>query len=274
MSKPLILVTNDDGITAPGIRKLIDAAKDLGEVIVVAPDSPQSAMGHAITISKPLRLVKSRAITDVEAWECDGTPVDCVKLAMNVILKDRRPALCVSGINHGSNVAINIIYSGTLSAAMEASLEHIPSIGFSLLDYRYEADFDAALPYVRQIMQHVLRHGMEEGSLLNVNIPKLSRPQIRGIRVCRQADARWKEDFQEGTDPQGRPYYWLTGQFINDDPGEDTDVRALEDGYISVVPSHHDLTNYNMLPKLATLNHTFEIDAPAPSDDKPQLEQF
>ena len=273
MSRPLILVTNDDGITAPGIRKLIDAAKELGEVIVVAPDSPQSAMGHAITISTPLRLVKSRAVDDVEAWECSGTPVDCVKLAMNVILKDRRPDLCVSGINHGSNVAINIIYSGTLSAAMEASLEHIPSIGFSLLDYRYEADFDAALPYVEQIMQHVLEHGMEDGSLLNVNIPKLPREQIRGIRVCRQADARWKEDFQEGTDPQGRPYYWLTGQFVNDDAGEDTDVRALEDGYISVVPSHHDLTNYHMIPNLAPLNRTFQSEAAAP-DDKPRLEQF
>jgi 5'-nucleotidase len=273
MSRPLILVTNDDGITAPGIRKLIDAAKELGDVIVVAPDSPQSAMGHAITISTPLRLVKSRAVTDVEAWESSGTPVDCVKLAMNVILKDRRPDLCVSGINHGSNVAINIIYSGTLSAAMEASLEHIPSIGFSLLDYRYEADFDAALPYVKEIMQHVLEHGMEDGSLLNVNIPKLSREQIRGIRVCRQANARWKEDFQEGTDPQGRPYYWLTGQFVNDDPGEDTDVRALEDGYIAVVPSHHDLTNYHMMPNLAPLNRTFES-AEAGPDDQPRLEQF
>ncbi len=250
MARPLILVTNDDGITAPGIRNLVNVAKELGDVVVVAPDSPQSAMGHAITIKTPLWVHRSRALSDVEAYECTGTPVDCVKLARHVILKDRKPDLCVSGINHGSNASINIIYSGTLSAAMEASLEHVPSIGFSLLDYSYDANFEPSLPFVRHVMEYVLENGMEDGSLLNVNIPKLPREQIKGIRVCRQADARWIEEFAEAVDPRGQKYYWLTGRFVNEDQGEDTDVWALENGYLSVVPSHHDLTNYRALKSM------------------------
>jgi 5'-nucleotidase len=247
MSKPLILVTNDDGVTAPGIKMLVEIAEELGEVVVVAPDSPQSGMGHAITLNTPLRIHKTRAFPDLQAYECSGTPVDCVKLARHVVTKDRKIDLCVSGINHGSNAAINIIYSGTMSAAMEASLEGIPSIGFSLLDYRYEADFSAARGHIKKIMEHVLRNGLAKGSLLNVNIPKLPTEEIKGIKICRQADARWQETFAEGTDPRGQKYYWLTGSFVNDDPGTDTDVKALEEGYISVVPSHHDLTNYEAL---------------------------
>ncbi|MCB0637248.1 MAG: 5'/3'-nucleotidase SurE [Lewinella sp.] len=253
MAKPLILVTNDDGITAPGIRALVEVAAELGEVVIVAPDSPQSGMGHAITIHNPLRLHAAKVFADHEAYECTGTPVDCVKLAKHVLLKDRQPDLCVSGINHGSNAAINIIYSGTLSAAMEASLEGIPSIGFSLLDYRYEADFEPAKPYVYGIMKQVLENGLEAGSLLNVNIPKLPAGELKGVRVCRQADARWVEEFSEAVDPRGQKYYWLTGRFVNNDPREDTDIKALEDGYISVVPSHHDLTNYTALAPLKSL---------------------
>jgi 5'-nucleotidase len=247
MDKPLILVTNDDGITAPGIAMLVDICRELGEVVVVAPDSPQSGMGHAITIENPLRLHSNRVFADIPAYECTGTPVDCVKLAKHVVLKERDIALCVSGINHGSNAAINIIYSGTLSAAMEASLEGIPSIGFSLLDYRYDADFNASRPYVKAIIEHVLAHGMAKGSLFNVNIPKLPYEEIKGIKLCRQAEARWKEEFAEAIDPRGRKYYWLTGEFSNGDSGTDTDVWALDNGYISVVPSHHDLTNYAAL---------------------------
>ncbi len=255
MARPLILVTNDDGITAPGIQHLVEAASKYGEVVVVAPNAPQSAMGHAITIQTPLRVYRSRAFeeVDVEAYECSGTPVDCVKLSKSVILKGRTPDLCLSGINHGSNASINIIYSGTLSAAMEASLEAIPSIGFSLLDYSHDADFKSGLPYVQRIIEFVLEHGMDEGSLFNVNIPKLSTEEIKGIKVCRQADARWVEEFAEAYDPQGQPYYWLTGRFVNDDQGTDTDVWALENGYISLVPSHHDLTNYRALPALKTM---------------------
>ncbi len=250
MKKPLILVTNDDGITAPGIRSLVETAQSLGEVVVVAPDSPQSGMGHAISVSDPIRLHPVSVFEGVEAYECSGTPVDCVKLAKNVILHGRVPDLCVSGVNHGSNASINIIYSGTLSAAMEASLEGIPSIGFSLLDFSYDADFESSKPFVRQIMEFLLEHGLDQGNLLNVNIPALSGEELKGVKVCRQANAHWREEFVEAEDPRGQKYYWLTGKFVNQDEGEDTDIWALERGYISVVPSMHDLTNYKALAGL------------------------
>ncbi|MEZ4992828.1 MAG: 5'/3'-nucleotidase SurE [Saprospiraceae bacterium] len=253
MDKPLILVTNDDGITAPGIRALVDVASSLGEVIVVAPNSPQSGMGHAVTIHDPVRLHKSRAFENVEAYECSGTPVDCVKLAKHVLLRDRKPDLTLSGINHGSNAAINILYSGTLSAAMEASLEGVPSIGFSLLNFAYDADFDAAKPFLSELISFVLENGLDAGSLLNVNIPNLPQHQLKGMKVCRQADSRWEEEFMEATDPRGQKYYWLTGKFVNLDHGDDTDLWALENGFISVVPSMHDLTNYKAIPLLKDL---------------------
>lgn len=253
MSKPLILVTNDDGIVAPGIRALVEVAAELGEVVVVAPDSPQSGKGHAITIHDPLRLKKVKVFSGIEAWECSGTPVDCVKLAKHVVLKDRQIDLCVSGINHGSNASINILYSGTMSAAMEAALESIRSIGFSLLDFSFDADFEPSKPWVRRAMQFMLDRPFHHGQLLNVNIPKLPAESIKGLRLCRQADARWVEKFVEGRDPSGHPYYWLTGDFVNSDHGEDTDVWALENGYVSVVPSMHDLTNYAALTDLAGL---------------------
>ncbi|MBU6340092.1 MAG: 5'/3'-nucleotidase SurE [Bacteroidetes bacterium] len=254
MTKPLILVTNDDGIVAPGIRALVEVAMEFGEVVVVAPDAPQSGKGHAITIHDPLRLNKVRVFSGIEAYECSGTPVDCVKLAKHVVLKDRNISLCLSGINHGSNASINIIYSGTLSAAMEASLENIPSIGFSLLDYSFDADFEPTQFWARKIIQYALDHPFPHGNLLNVNIPKLKLEQIKGFRMCRQAEARWIENFVEGRDPSGQPYYWLSGEFINQDLAEDTDVWALEHGYISVVPSMHDLTNYKALEAMQQIN--------------------
>lgn len=253
MKKPLILVTNDDGMFAPGIKALVEVARELGEVVVVAPDSPQSAKGHAITIHDPLRIHEVDVFEGVEAWECSGTPVDCVKLARHIVLGDRTPDLCVSGINHGSNASINIIYSGTLSAAMEASLEGVDSIGFSLLNYSFDADFGAAKVYVRQIMEYALEHGLGPTRLLNVNIPYLKEADIQGIKVCRQANARWVEEFQEAIDPRGQKYFWLTGKFENDDPGEDTDVWALTNGYVSVVPSRHDMTHYEALAALSEL---------------------
>ena len=253
MKRPLILVTNDDGITAPGIRALVSIARELGEVVVVAPDSPQSGMGHAITVSAPIRLHPVEVFEGITAYECSGTPADCVKLGRHVVLKGRRPDLCVSGINHGSNASINIIYSGTMSAAMEASLEGIPSIGFSLLDYSHNASFAASKAFIRQIMEWVLTNGMETGSLLNVNIPNLPADEIKGLKVCRQADARWVEEFTEAVDPRGQKYYWLTGRFVNDDKGEDTDISALEKGFISIVPSMHDLTNYRAMGGLKGL---------------------
>lgn len=254
MTKPLILVTNDDGIVAPGIRALVELASELGEVVVVAPDSPQSGKGHAITIHDPLRLKKVKVFPGIEAWECSGTPVDCVKLAKHVVLKGRQIDLCVSGINHGSNASVNILYSGTMSAAMEASLENIRSIGFSLLDFSFDADFSPAKQWIKQIMEFMLARPFQHGLLLNVNIPKLPADDIRGLRICRQADARWVETFVEGIDPSGQPYYWLTGEFINADSGDDTDVWALENGYVSIVPSKHDLTNYHAMDTLAALN--------------------
>ncbi|MEO1713473.1 MAG: 5'/3'-nucleotidase SurE [Bacteroidota bacterium] len=247
MARPRILVTNDDGVSAPGIRVLVEEASKLGEVVVVAPDSPQSGQGHAITISSPIRLKPVKHFGDILAYECSGTPVDSVKLAKNVVMKDQNFDLCVSGINHGSNVSVNILYSGTMSAAMEASLEGVDSIGFSFLDYSWEADFDVCRPIVRQIMEDVLKNGLGDCRLLNVNIPKLPAAEIKGIRISRQAEARWVEKFHEATDPRGQKYYWLTGEFVNNDLGEDTDVWALENGYVSVVPSGHDLTHHQSL---------------------------
>lgn len=256
MAQPLILVTNDDGIAAPGIKALVEVAKTMGEVIVVAPDSPQSAKGHAITISDPLRLKKVEVFEGIESWECSGTPVDCVKLAKHVILKERDISLCLSGINHGSNAAINILYSGTMSAAMEASLDSIPSIGFSHLDYAWDADFKPAQYFAKSIIKDVLENGLTNCNLLNVNIPHLPLEEIKGIKVCRQAEARWVEEFVEAKDPQGRPYYWLTGNFVNEDTRKDIDIFALQNGYVSVVPSGHDLTRHDALKPLQFLEKT------------------
>jgi len=252
--KPLILVTNDDGITAPGMQMLVSIARKLGEVVVVAPDSPQSGQGHAITLSKPLRLHKSNQFKGIEAYACSGTPVDCVKLANNIVLKGRKADLCLSGINHGSNSAINILYSGTMSAAMEASIEGIDSIGFSLLNFKWDADFSQSKKYVKRIIKQVLKNGLQGCNLINVNIPDLPKDKLKGIKVCHQANARWVEDYKENEDPYGKKYYWLTGKFVNNDKSPDSDVKALEDGYISVVPSGHDLTIYKAVKKLGYLN--------------------
>ncbi len=251
MSKPLILVTNDDGIVAPGIKALIEVAKEFGEVVVVAPDSPQSGQGHAITLEAPLRLKKVDPFNGLEAYECSGTPVDCVKLGRNVLLKDRTIDLCLSGINHGSNSSINVIYSGTMSAAMEASLEGIDSIGFSLCEYGFGADFTESKKVVRTLIEKMLNKKLENCKLLNVNIPK--GKEIKGMKVCSQGKGNWIEDFQEGEDPRGQKYYWLTGKFINVDHREGTDNWALENGYVSIVPTGHDLTIYNAIDGLAYL---------------------
>src|SRR5450432_1629577 len=246
---PVILITNDDGIMAPGILNLVAAVKDLGKVVVVAPDKPQSGMGHAITIGHPLRLQPVTIFEDVEAWQCSGTPVDCVKLAVDKVLR-RKPDICLSGINHGANHSINVIYSGTMSAAVEAAIESIPSAGFSLLDYSLEADFTAARKCVRLLTQKMLQLPLDKHMILNVNIPPVADELIKGIKVCRQAYAKYEEDFIERNDPHNRKYYWLTGEFKNMDKGRDTDVWALENNYISVVPVQFDLTNYVLKTKL------------------------
>jgi len=247
--QPIILITNDDGITAPGIRALVEAARPLGKVVVVAPDKPQSGMGHAITIGTPLRMDKVEMFDGIEAWQTSGTPVDCVKLAVDKILH-RKPDLCISGVNHGANHSINVIYSGTMSAAMEASIESIPSIGFSLLDYRFEADFTAATFYANLIIKTILKQKLDKHLLLNVNIPPVPKDEIKGIKICKQAYAKYVEDFDERKDPQGKKYYWLTGEFVNFDKSKDTDVWALQHNYVSVVPVQFDLTNYTLKQQL------------------------
>jgi 5'-nucleotidase len=250
---PTILITNDDGITAPGIRNLVEAVKHLGNIVVVAPNKPQSAMGHAITIGSPLRMNKVNIFEGIEAWETTGTPVDCVKLAVDKILH-RKPDLCLSGINHGANHSINIIYSGTMSAAMEASIESIPSIGFSLLDFSVDADFSASKHYVTTIVSTLLKQKLDKHLLLNVNIPAVKKELIKGIKICKQAYAKYEEDFDERKDPSGKKYYWITGKFKNFDKSKDTDVWALQHNYVSVVPVQFDLTNYTLKKQLEKKN--------------------
>lgn len=253
MERPLILVTNDDGVTAPGIRALIDIAKEFGDVYVVAPDSPQSGMGHAVTINSTLFCDEIEVNEGIKEYSCSGTPVDCVKLAVSQILP-RKPDLCISGINHGSNSSVNVIYSGTMSAAVEAGIEGIPAIGFSLSDFSYNANFKAAEKFIKIIIAQVLENKLPKGIVLNVNIPKLEEDQIKGIKVCRQADAKWEEKFDKREDPRGRTYYWMSGEFKNLDKGDDTDEKALEEGYISVVPVRYDLTAHHFIGDLKNWN--------------------
>ncbi|RZP16866.1 MAG: 5'/3'-nucleotidase SurE [Flavobacteriales bacterium] len=249
--KPLILVTNDDGINAPGIRFLIEIMNDFGDVVVVAPDSPKSGMGHAITINstlycEPIVINKNEPQSE---YSCSGTPVDCVKIAVNEILK-RKPDLCVSGINHGSNSSINVIYSGTMSAAVEAGTQGIPAIGFSLLDYSLDADFSHSKEFIKRIVSECLKNGMPEGVVLNVNIPKISNSKLKGIKICRQANGVWEEKFDKRTNPLGRDYYWLSGKFVNNDKGEDTDEWALENEYVSITPTQFDLTAHHAIKNI------------------------
>ena len=253
MERPLILVTNDDDDTEPGIRALVEMAKEFGDVYVVAPDSPQSGMGHAVTLNSTLFCDKIELDEEVIEYACSGTPVDCVKLAVSQILP-RKPDLCISGINHGSNSSVNVIYSGTMSAAVEAGIEGIPAIGFSLCDFAFNADFKAGEKFIKKIIAEVLEHSLPKGVVLNVNIPKLKEFEIKGIKVCRQADAKWEEKFDKREDPRGRTYYWMSGEFKNLDKGEDTDERALADDYVSVVPVRYDLTAHHFLPDLRNWN--------------------
>lgn len=247
MSKPLILVSNDDGITSKGIRVLVSVMKKLGDVVVVAPDSPQSGMGHAITIGQTLRLYEEDIFEDVLAFKSSGTPADCVKLAKHYVLKDRKPDLVVSGINHGSNTSISVLYSGTMSAAIEGALEGLPSIGFSLCDFSSKADFSHVEEWVEKIARQVLENGIPKGIALNVNFPPKRNEAIRGVKICRQADAKWQEEFAERFDPTGRKYFWMAGNFVNFDKGEDNDEWAIANNYISIVPCQYDLTAHHAI---------------------------
>lgn len=249
MEKPLILVTNDDGITAKGILSLIDAVKSFGRVVVVAPDKPQSGMGHAITVNHPLRLAKSTIFKDVEAYTCTGTPVDCVKLAIYEILK-RKPDILVSGINHGDNSSSNVLYSGTMSAAVEGAMEEIPSIGFSLLDHGSDADFTTSKVVVKQVLTSVIKNDFPLGTCFNVNIPNCNSSDIKGVKVCRQGKAHWDDKFDKRLDQFGKPYYWLTGEFKKVDKGAEADTAALENNWATLVPIQFDMTAHHLISEL------------------------
>ncbi|MDP1622444.1 MAG: 5'/3'-nucleotidase SurE [Bacteroidales bacterium] len=239
--KPLILITNDDGVKAPGIRALINYIRPFGKVVVVAPDRPQSGTAHAVTIAHPLRLETITIENDYEEYCCNGTPADCVKLAFKIVM-NRRPDFLFSGINHGSNASINIIYSGTMAAVLEGALAGVPSVGFSLNNYSLNADFGPSEKFVRAIVSNVISDGLPEGVCLNVNIPAVPSERILGIRVCRQAGGTWQEDFDEREDPNGRKYYWMKGVYVQTGNGEDTDHWAVQHNYVAVVPVQFDLT--------------------------------
>ncbi len=248
-NKPLILITNDDGINAPGLRKLISIVKHLGDIIVIASEHSMSGMAHAVTIQNPLRVKCITNEPNYREYLTTGTPVDNVKLGKHK-LAGRLPDLVLSGINHGSNAAINIIYSGTMGAVLEATIDGVPAIGFSLDDFSQSADFNEVDNYVLSITKKVLADGLPDGVCLNVNFPKRSDDHYKGIKVCRQADARWVEEFEERQDPHGRTYYWLAGRFENGDGRPDTDQKALDNNYVTVVPSHTDFTSHDNVNKL------------------------
>jgi 5'-nucleotidase len=254
VKKPLILVTNDDGITSKGIRTLVELMLQLGEVLVVAPNSPQSGMGHAITMGEPLRLYPTDIFENVDEYECSGTPVDCVKLAKHYVLGDREVDLVVSGINHGSNSSISVLYSGTMSAAIEAAIEGIPAIGFSLGDFDEQADFSHGHESILKIAKAALANEFPKGTALNVNIPKKSEEPLKGIKICKQANAKWQESFDYRKDPTGRGYFWMVGEFVNYDASEDSDEWALRNNYVSVVPCQFDLTSYSVMKELNDWN--------------------
>lgn len=253
MKKPLILVTNDDGVNAPGIRTLIRIMRRLGDVVVVAPDSPRSAQSHAITVSEPLRLKPIEESEGYKEYSCNGTPVDCVKLGTKIVLRGA-PDLLVSGINHGSNASINVVYSGTMAAVIEATIDKIPAVGFSLNDYSTHAEFQHSEKFIEQIAKEVINRGLPEGVCLNVNIPKIADEPIKGIRVCRQAMGSWVEEFDERIDPRGRDYYWITGVFSNPDHREGTDTWAMDKNFISVVPMKFDLTAHEAISVINDYN--------------------
>ncbi len=246
----LILVTNDDGIDARGLDALIEVVRHYGEVFVIAPEEGQSGMSHAITVKYPIRVKKVHEEDGLVKYSSNGTPVDCVKLAVNKLL-DRKPDMIVSGINHGSNSSASVIYSGTMAAAIEGCINGIPSIGFSLLDYSPDANFSSIDKHAKRVMEIALEHGIPDGICLNVNFPVNTYHKIKGIKVCRQNKGVWREEFDHRKDPQNRDYYWLTGEFHNLEPdAPDTDEWALKNNFISIVPVHTDLTSYEALEQL------------------------
>lgn len=244
MKRKKILITNDDGIQAKGIITLMNIAKAYGDVLVVAPDRSRSGMSSAITVEEPIRLKLHHAETGFESYSCTGTPVDCVKLAFDKLMDDD-PDLIISGINHGSNSSVSVHYSGTMGAVIEGCIHEVASVGFSLCDWHPDADFSHFEPFIRRIIEQVLRNGLPQGTCLNVNAPKGA---LQGIEICRQGNGRWVEEFDKRTDPHKREYYWITGYYQNMDNGStDTDNHILETSKVSIVPIKVDLTDHQFL---------------------------
>ncbi len=253
-TRPLILISNDDSYAAPGIEALIEVASEFGQVVAVAPKEPQSGKSHSITTLTPLVLETIYKREDAELYALNGTPVDCVKFATDYLLKDRKIDLVVSGINHGSNAGINVLYSGTMGAAVEGSFYAAPSIGFSHISHDEAADLEAAKHFTRKIIGSVLAAKVEGALCLNVNIPDLPLDQIKGMRVVRQNMGYWREEFYPHLDPRGREYFWLTGSFVNTEPeATDTDLAALDEGYVSIVPVQVDMTDYTKIDSTANI---------------------
>lgn len=247
--KPLFMITNDDGIGAKGIQTLIRVVREFGDIIVMAPDRNSSGSAHSFTGNRPLRVQVVSEVEDCRIYTCDGTPVDCVKLCEEHFCP-RRPDFLLSGINHGSNSSINVLYSGTMGAVIEASVSGIPAIGFSLLNHSADADFEPSIPYVKWVLKTAIEKGLPDQVALNVNIPVTNDGIIKGVRVCRQSQARWVDSYEKRIDPHGRPYYWLTGRFECDDVTDDTDQCALENGYVSIVPTTTDFTAYRAINQI------------------------
>lgn len=250
--RPLILITNDDGVASKGIHTLTEVASEFGDVVVMAPMLNASGKSLSLTPERPLRVKDIQNTPELSIHSCDGTPVDCVKLAVEYFCP-RRPDLILAGINHGSNSSINVLYSGTMGAVIEAATLGFKSIGFSLLNHNPEADFSSCISPVRHIIGKVLEEGLPSGITLNVNIPRLSADEIKGIRICHEAKGRWLDSFAQRTDPLGRPYWWLTGKFDCNNPPEGSDEWALIHGYVSVVPVSVDFTHYESIGKLNNL---------------------
>ncbi len=245
--KPLILISNDDGWEAKGINRLIDMVRDLGDVLVCAPEGPRSGMSCAFSATTPLRLTLRRQEPGVEVWSCNGTPTDCVKLAL-AELCERKPDLVLGGINHGDNASVNTHYSGTMGVVMEGCMKYIPSVAYSLCDYRADADFSPLKPYVQRITQHVLENGLPKGVCLNINFPLLEAGDYRGVRVCRMAHGTWSSEVTRCHHPRGYDYFWMVGHYQNDEPeAEDTDNWALSHGYVAITPTRMDVTAYDCL---------------------------
>jgi len=254
-TKPLILVTNDDGYLAPGLEALISLVKPFGDILVVAPEKGSSGMAHAITISTPLRITKVSQIDNVITYKVNGTPADCVKLAINQLISGK-PTLLVSGINHGSNTSISVLYSGTMGGAIEGCLNGIPSIGLSLDNHSHNADFSLTVKYSQSIIEKVLNEGLPANTCLNVNFPVCTESEFKGIKVCRQANGVWREEYDKRTDPHGGTYYWLTGRFESHENGStDTDDWAILNNYASIVPVSTDLTSFKHIEKMAHFNN-------------------